>query len=146
MNKKELIYQLRTAKSAHVSWKSNIQAMLNGFDIKPETSAPILATATEFGQWYYGNGQKLSSLNNYRQIDRLVVLVHQVYMEIYKLLFGEVKGSLFKSKAKIKQENLEKARELFINLNGVSNELLQILNYLEKEIMEMPESELEKLV
>lgn len=97
--KPEIIQQLRAAKAAHVVWRTHARALVCGFEIDPQT-VPVLHTDSKFGQWYYTNGQKLSSLHGYAEIESSLILIHNSYMQIHKLAFGKVKWSLFSSKKK----------------------------------------------
>ncbi len=132
MTKREIIQQLRAAKAAHIQWRAYAQAIVGGFSVD-QNHVPVIHTNCKFGQWYYGRGQMLSSLNSYGAIDAPHAMLHQVYMEIYKLMFGEVKGGLFTSKAKIREKNHKKAEELMHNLISVSETLLEAINMVEQE-------------
>lgn len=148
MNKKEVLSQLRLAKSAHIQWRSYAQALVAGIPVEQD-HVPVVHTNCKFGKWYYGPGQQLASLGSFSAIDTPHEMLHQIYMKIFKLLFGEDDRSTFKklfgSKSKTKQQNSEKAEALMQKLIAVSGTLLEAINLLEREIMEMPEEELSKL-
>lgn len=141
MDKRDIIQQLRAAKAAHVVWRANALALLCGFNVDQAT-VPVIHTSTKFGQWYYGRGQVLSQMPQYTQLETHLVLVHQIYMQMYKLVFGEVKSGLFRSKEKIKQNNFNKAKDMMINLNAASESLVQTLTELEQELIHMAEDEI----
>ncbi len=75
--------------------------------------------------------------------------LHQVYMEIFKLMYGETKvgwlKSLFVSKQKRKEENKKKAEELMQNLISISESLLESITMLEQEVMSMSDEEIQGL-
>lgn len=144
MTKKEVIQQLRAAKAAHIQWRAYAQAIVGGFSVD-QNHVPVIHTNCKFGQWYYGKGQMLSSLSGYSSIDGPHAMLHQVYMEIFKLMFGEVKGGLFRSKEKIRAQNKKKAEELMGNLISISETLLEAINMLEQEVMAMSEEEIAAL-
>lgn len=144
MTKREIIQQLRAAKAAHIQWRAYAQALVGGFSVD-QSHVPVIHTNCKFGQWYYGPGQMLSSLSTYGSIDGPHAMLHQVYMEIYKLKFSEVKGGLFKSKAKIMAQNNKRAEELLQNLIAVSETLLESINMVESEVMAMSEEDLSQL-
>lgn len=150
MTKKDIVIQLRAAKAAHIQWRAYAQAIINGFSVD-QNHVPVIHTNCKFGQWYYGKGQMLSSLPSYSAIDAPHAMLHQVYMEIFKLIFGEVKkpkglfGALFTSKEKLREKNMKKAQEQMTKLVEISEILLTALNTLEKQVMELSEEEIEKL-
>jgi len=144
MTKKEIIQQLRAAKAAHIQWRAYAQAIVGGFSVD-QNHVPVIHTNCKFGQWYYGKGQMLSNFSAYGSIDGPHAMLHQIYMEIYKLKFGEVKAGWFRSKAKMKLQNQKKAEELMQNLVSVSETLLEAITMVEQEVMAMPDEELAAL-
>ncbi len=144
MDKKEIIQQLRAAKAAHIQWRAYAQAIVGGFSVD-QNHVPVIHTNCKFGQWYYGKGQMLSNLSSYGSVDGPHAMLHQIYMEIYKLMFGEVKGGLFKSKAKVRAQNQKKAEELMQNLVSISETLLEAITMVEQEVMALTEEELQEL-
>ncbi len=145
MEKKELINQVRLARSSHVAWRANAQALVCGFDVDQQ-KVPVLHTATHLGQWYYGQGQILSQIPEYQAVEPSLILVHQQYMQVYKLMFGKVRRTFFKSKEKIKEENCAKAKEKMMELTGISDTLTESLLHLERRIIDMEEAELSRLM
>lgn len=148
MTKKEIIAQLRAAKAAQIQWRAYAQAIISGFSVD-KNHAPVIHTNTKFGQWYYGKGQMLSSLSAYSAIDGPLTMLHQVYMEIFKLMFGEVKqgffSGLFTSNEKIRQKNKKHAEELMQNMVAISETLMEAINMLEQEVMELTDEEIAEL-
>jgi predicted phosphoadenosine phosphosulfate sulfurtransferase len=148
MSKKEILSQLRLAKSAHIQWRSYAQALVAGIPVEQD-HVPVIHTTCKFGQWYYGTGQQLSSLSSYRAIETPHEMLHQIYMQIFKLLFGEDDRSafqkLFGSNAKIKKEHQNDAEGLMKNLLSVSGTLLEAINLLENEIKDLSEEELAQM-
>ena len=146
MTKKEIIQQLRAAKAAHIQWRAYAQAIVGGFSVD-QNHVPVIHTNCKFGQWYYGKGQALSNLSGYGAIDGPHAMIHQIYMEIFKLMFGEVKRgwNIFASKEKIREKNKKKAEELMQNLLTVSETLLEAINMLEQEVVSLTDEEIERL-
>ncbi len=145
MSKKEILAHLRSAKSGHIQWRAYAQALVAGIPIEQD-HVPVVHTNCKFGKWYYGPGQQLSSLSSYSAIDAPHEMLHQIYMKIFKLLFGKDERSgfekLFGSSAKLKQEHQEEADELMLRLLSISETLLEAITLLEEEIKEMSEEEL----
>lgn len=148
MTKREIIQQLRAAKAAHIQWRAYAQAIVGGFSVD-QNHVPVIHTNCKFGQWYYGKGQILSNLSVYASIDGPHATLHAVYMEIFKLMYGDESSgfmsSLFTNKEKRREKNKNKAEELMQNLISVSESLLESLNMLEQEVMDLTEEELENL-
>lgn len=144
MTKKEIIQQLRAAKAAHIQWRAYAQAIVGGFSVD-QNHVPVIHTNCRFGQWYYGKGQILSHIAAYGTIDGPHAMLHQIYMEIYKLKFSKTQRSWFKSKAKIEHEAQEKCDELMKNLITVSETLLESISMVEQEVIAMTDEELAEL-
>lgn len=148
MSKKEVLSQLHLAKSAHIKWRSYAQALVAGIPVEQD-HVPVIHTDCKFGKWYYGPGQKLASLSSYDAVGDPHEMLHQIYMKIYKILFGEddrsVLQKVFGSKAKTKQKNQNEAEVLMQRLVAVSGTLLEALAILENDIKEMSEEELAEL-
>lgn len=150
MTKKDIVIQLRAAKAAHIQWRAYAQAIVNGFSID-QNHVPVIHTNCKFGQWYYGKGQMLSSIPGYSAIDAPHAMLHQTYMEIFKLMFGQVQkpkgifGKMFSSEDKMREKNAKKAYEEMEKLIDISETLLSALNALEKDVMERSDDEIAAL-
>jgi len=148
MTRKEIIAQLRAAKTAHIQWRAYAQALVAGFAID-QNLVPVIHTDCKFGQWYYGQGQSLSNLKHFAEIDKPHVLLHQEYMNIYKLIFTKTKpglfDGLFNSQEKRRLKNVKQAEELMKNLAAISEELLASINSLEQEVIAMIDSQINEL-
>ncbi len=148
MTKKEVLAQLRAAKTAHIQWRAYAQALIAGLPVEQD-QVPVIHTKCKFGTWYYGAGQQLSSLSAYEAIEVPHEVLHQIYMKIFKLLFGEDDRSwlksLFGSKGKITRKKQEQVETLMQNLLSVSKTLLEAINSLEREVMCMSDEEIASL-
>ncbi len=148
MIRKEILAQLRLAKSAHIQWRSYAQAITAGIPVEND-HVPVLHTSCKFGKWYYGQGQQLSTLSSYSGIDTPHEVLHQIYKEIYSLLFGEGSRSTLRKmlglKSKVTRKKRERVDELMQNLLDVSGTLLEAINVLEKEVRDISDDELLKI-
>ncbi len=148
MKRKEILAQLRVAKSAHIQWRSYAQAITAGIPVEND-HVPVLHTNCKFGKWYYGQGQQLASLSSYGGIDTPHEVLHQIYKEIYNILFGENNQSklskFFGLKRKVSRKEKARVDELMQNLLGVSGTLLEAINVLEKEIQDVSDAELQQI-
>lgn len=50
---------------------------------------PVIHTDCAFGQWYYGDGQDLDSMNTFREIEEPHERLHEAYMRIFKAMSEE---------------------------------------------------------
>ncbi len=148
MERSDIIYQIHTAKRAHISWLSHAQALVSGLPLEKE-SIPIFATDCQFGQWYYREGQMLSSIDEFKAIEQPHKDLHQVYMKIFKLLFTEHKISLLQKilglASKAKQSDIAMANRLLSQLEHISENMLKHLEALETTINNMNENQWQQL-
>lgn len=155
MTKAEILTHLRDAKKAHVAWVTYANAMVEGLIIE-EFKVPIHGTDCGFGKWYYGEGQVLMLLPEFKKIDSPHLKLHETYMGIYKLLKVRDKvdesslfGKMLGSKRKLETEQadaLEKAHVLFKQLKAISLEVVMHLENLQEELMLMADSDLQHLL
>lgn len=142
--KKRLIQKLRDAKKAHRRWVSHAQILIEGVPVKND-QLPLNETECGFGHWYYGLGQALNGYPQFRAIETPHTQLHSTYLQIFNLLFRERKLSLFGKllgkKAEPSAEELEEAKTLFKVLNSKSEEIMELLNDLEKLIISMSDEE-----
>jgi len=144
----ELIQNLRHARQSHKRWVGYASALIEGIPVD-KGQVPVNFTDCQFGKWYYNEGQKLSSLPEFRDIEKTHEQLHIVYMQIFKLLFVEQKTSLFSKligkAAKINEQNKKEARDLFKSLDKSSNLIVEKLRELEQKLKSMPAEELDSL-
>lgn len=148
MEKRDILAQLRKAKSAHIRWRSYAQALINGIPLEAD-KVPVVHTDCEFGQWYFGPGQALSPLNGFSEIAEPHEQLHAIYMEIFKHLFEPEKGSLFSRLIGRSRRN-EAARtaavqNLMEELLRVSERLLVAIEKVENTVIESDDEVLARL-
>ena len=148
MEKSDALTMLQGAKSAHIQWRARAQALVAGIPLEKE-QVPVAYTDCKFGKWYYGLGQRLSSLQTYQAIEEPHQQLHLVYMKIFKHLFGEddrsVLSKLFGSKRKYREAHTAEAQALLPQLVSISETLLEAVKNKEKEIRNIPDEEFAKL-
>lgn len=149
MTKKDIVDQLRKAKSAHIQWRSYAQALIAGIEVKQD-HVPVIHTDCRFGTWYYGEGQSLASLSGYAAIEAPHEMLHKIYMDIFKLIFDNTEvgllGKMFGKQSRIEQRNQEEAEVLLEKMLAVSTTLLEEINLLEKDVLDMPDEEIAALI
>jgi len=155
MKKEEVIAQLKTAKSAHADWLYKAKSLVNLKEGK-ENFAPINSHECIFGEWFYGDGQKLSALpNNPMECMNNIALLHQTIHEIYYNIYRthypeEIKKTFF---SKFFAENKKVLTEFdtqfvlfeFKKLEALSAELLEELSRLERRIVAVSDEKIEAL-
>ncbi len=147
--KTEILNNLRNAKAAHLRWKAHAHAMVEGLPLE-EGQIPLIHTDCSFGKWYYGPGQSLSTMSSYAALDEPHEQLHMTYMKIFKLLFGEddrsVFGKLFGSRVKLEKQNRAEAEVLMTKLASTSGTVVELLNRLEKDVLELSDEEIDALM
>jgi len=133
---------------AHKRWVGHASAMIEGIPIEKD-QVPINYTDCVFGNWYYDEGQNLSSLEEYKTIEKPHTELHQIYMEIFKILFEKKKVSFFSKmigrSAKANEADKQLARVKFRTLEAVSINIVNKLDVLESKLKDMGEEQVAKL-
>lgn len=148
MDKKQVISHLRGAKSAHIKWRAYAQAIVAGLPVS-EDQVPVIHTDCAFGKWYYGPGQKLSSLPGYAAIEAPHEALHSIYMQIFQLLFETEEVSFFRKligTGKKRDDRKEQINALLNSLIEMSKTLLAAIELLEQEVLHMDEKEVAELI
>ncbi len=148
MDKKEIIHKLRNAKSAHIRWRTYAQALVSGLEVDDD-KVPVLHTDCAFGKWYYGSGQRLSSVAAYKAIEHPHEMMHQLYMKLFKHLFEEEDVSLFRKLTGLssKKNKHNGQAEIFMKeIIDMSKTLLETIEVLEREVMNMSDNEIAELI
>ncbi|MEZ5496141.1 MAG: CZB domain-containing protein [Gammaproteobacteria bacterium] len=144
----EIIQKLRKAKQSHKRWVSYASALIEGIPIEKD-QVPINYTDCEFGSWYYGDGQALSGLREFKEIEDPHSQLHTLYMQIFALLFNEKKHSLFSKlvgkASKVDEQNKLEAKRKFKQLDLVSKTIVEKLDVLESKLKNMADDEIQKL-
>lgn len=138
MNKTEVLRRLRAAKRAHLTWVSHITALFEGLEVKNK-DVPLGPKKSQFGQWYYGEGQNLSEFESFSRIHNPHKKMHKALKELRDLLEGRditQQNSLWKRLTKKKDDSLEKSTlsDLYMKLKTNADDVTRQLDNLEKEI------------
>jgi hypothetical protein len=148
MDKKQVVTHLRAAKSAHIKWRSYAQAIVAGLPIS-EDQVPVIHTDCAFGKWYYGPGQKLSSLPGFQAIETPHEALHGIYMQIFKLLFETEEVGFFQKligTSKKRDDRREQLNTMLNSLIEMSKTLLAAIELLEQEVLRMNDEEVAELI
>ncbi|MDD5051716.1 MAG: CZB domain-containing protein [Sulfuricurvum sp.] len=146
MDKAVTLKLLGEAKKAHVKWVQRAKSLIEGLPVD-ESAIPLNCTDCAFGQWFYGEGQKLNALGNMGSlvdIEKAHFALHDHYMKIFKIYFSDKDKSffskIFSSKKKISDLEKEMAKEYFIKLQASSEEVLLQIGKLERRLYAIPQS------
>lgn len=148
MDRKTIVTMLRSAKSAHIKWRTYAQALVSGLDVDDD-KVPVLHTDCEFGKWYYGNGQVLSSIPSYKTIEHPHEMMHKLYLKLFQHLFKEEDLSLFSrllGKKSASREDDTVRDKLLKEVIEMSKILLEAIEVLENDIIRMTDEEIANLL
>jgi hypothetical protein len=148
MDKRQLINHLRAAKAAHIKWRSYAQALVAGLPLG-EGQVPVIHTDCAFGKWYYGPGQRLSSLPAFGAIETPHESLHAIYMDIFKLLFETEDAGFFRKligASKRQNQKNDRIESLLSSLLEMSKTLLDAIELLERDMLAMDDREIAALV
>ena len=134
----------RSGRSIHDVYA---QALVAGLPLD-EGQVPVIHTDCAFGRWYYGPGQKLSTLTSFQAIEVPHEALHAIYLQIFKKLFETEDRSFFEKLigASKKSDRKEQIAELLDRLIGMSKTLLAAIELLEQEVMALDEAEVTALI
>jgi mevalonate kinase len=146
MDKEETLGQLSAAKKAHIKWVNRAKALVEGIPVEKD-AIPVDSTECQFGTWFYGEGQKLNAMTNMECLGNIETLhfhLHDIYLKIFKLYFGETHRSffskLFRMKKQISDQEKEIAKEYFDQMKNVSKQLLGQIGKLERRLYAIPQT------
>ena len=151
MNKDTIASIITSAKRSHKTWLENARTLVEGMPLDKE-QVPVNSTDCQFGKWYYGEGQALKAMINFKEIEGHHDALHQTYREIFVLLFveGDKKASLFSrffGKAqKSSKENEKLARDKLQVLEQQSKTIMKKLDELERMVVGMSEEQINSYI
>jgi hypothetical protein len=137
---------LSDAKREHLKWVQRAKLLIEGLPID-QGAIPLTSTDCNFGQWFYGEGQKLNALGNMSclgDIEKAHFILHDEYMKIFKIYFADNDRSffskLFSSKKKVTEQEKELAKMHYAKLQTASEEVLDHIGKLERRLYAIPQS------
>lgn len=149
LSKSTILQELSSAKIAHMRWVKRADHLISGLPVDKEF-IPLEPTVCGFGRWLYGDvGQRLRLDDDFKSIIEQIEFhhdnLHDVYGEIYKVFFvmPEKRSLLHKimtfNSKKVSEKEKIKAKEYFHSLQTSSNDLLGLLERLEREVKKSAE-------
>jgi hypothetical protein len=150
-NKEKSIHNLHQARTSHIRWVNSIKLLISGIDVSSE-SITLSATDSLFGKWFYEEAM-LFSLGTSRmvleEIEELLLSVHDKYMKIYPIYYGQKKKSLFGgligSKSKLSEYEIEYSQRYYEEIVTISDKLKHKLRILESQLMSLGEDKFDSV-
>ncbi|MBD3807498.1 MAG: CZB domain-containing protein [Epsilonproteobacteria bacterium] len=148
MTKTDIVEHLNQAKAAHLRWVQRAHMLIFGFDLD-KNAIPVDFTQCNFGKWLYSECQKLCSIDEntcglISEIEKLHMNLHNSYLEIFKIYFGEQKKGFFESifgskKKSLTEQEVKVANDHYKRLEEISSRLVDKLSLLQKRIHSVPQ-------
>ncbi len=151
-----MIEKLQKAKFADLQWIDKAKNLIAGTK-NDQGVLPVEIRESEFGKWFYNEGQKLKKLSNnplecMKNIEILHKQLHDRYYEIYHIYFSEEKKAGFFSKLMgAKRQNLTKEEEehvaaLFHNMETHSKEFIDEVERLERRLEAVAQEKIDSVM
>jgi hypothetical protein len=142
-NKEKSIHNLHQARTAHIRWVNAIKLLVSGIDITAESIA-LSPTDSLFGKWYYDEAM-LFSMGTSRmvleEIEVLLLSLHDKYMKIYPIYYGQKKknfiSGLLGAKSKASEHEIELSLRYYEEIITLSDKLKHKLRILESQFMSL---------
>jgi hypothetical protein len=148
MKKEEIIKKLISAKVSHHVWRSYARALVSGLPIDKQ-KVPVLHTHCDFGKWYYGDGQLLSSLPAFQAIEAPHRKLHSEYLKICLELFGDDcpvgNKNLHKLGLTFLPHSHDTRGKQLLKITEASASLVTVIDKLEAELKSMAAADFESL-
>jgi len=144
MNKQETIDAIENARKAHIKQMDNIKALIEGKEVN--TLTPVSKMKCQFGQWLYGDNEKVENILGaqfYENLDVIHETWHIQYAKIHAIFIGEKKkGLLSKIFGSHKRDTLEieKTKVYYKDLEETTTELLRALDASHRRVQALSES------
>lgn len=140
MDKKALLGQLRTARSAQIQWRAFAQGLQDTPNLGYARESVINARA-RFDTWYFSHGRALAKLHSFQSVSAKVKQLHELTDKLTDMFERETEAahflSWFKSPPKSQRQLLNTLEELQRESVVLSTELEK----LEQEVKGMSNSE-----
>ena len=144
--KQEILQQLAEARLSHAKWLRRAKHLIEGLPVS-NGMIPIDPTDCAFGQWFYKDAVHYKSVLSFAKhidtIEQLHVLLHDIYLRIYKVYFVDAKRSRFMSAILSSQykrpskSQVELTQHYFLELQKVSDELYKEIETFEKLVVSL---------
>lgn len=141
--KERFIHNLHQARTEHIRWVNSIKLLVSGIEVA-ENQITLDAISSEFGVWFYKEAM-LFTLGTSRMvledIEVLFLTLHDKYMKIYPIYYGNKKkpllGSILGAKSKASEYEIELSHRYYEEIVVLSDKLKHKLRILESQLMSL---------
>jgi len=154
MQKKDIIEQITNARLAHLKWVRRAKHLIEKLPVS-SGMIPIDATECTFGAWLYREGLKYKNLSQLstviNKIEKLHTEIHDIYLDIYKIYFVDLKRSWVMSKIldaykDPTPQQQKMAYRYFIQLEDISVLLMQEFDLFERTLKNIDIEDLKRVL
>jgi len=144
MKKEEIIEKLRRAKNSDLQWIEKAKSIIKG-NKNDIAIIPIDAIHSEFGKWFYSEGEQLKKLSNnplecMKNIELLHQEFHKCYFDIYHIYYNESKKAKFFSKlmgakrAEVDESEYNEAMSILEKMKEYAKDFISEVERLERRL------------
>lgn len=155
MTKEDVLKHLGVAKSAHIKLVQKAKALIDSIDMSEPTS-PINFKESDFGKWFYSDGQKLSGLSNnplscMENMQKQHLALYEMNESIFNIYFGKSQKAGFFSKIlgsankPVDDDGKKMALEYYENMQSILCDLESEISRLERRLSALSEEKIEAL-
>ena len=144
MNKQETINANEHAREAHIGQMAKVKSLIEGKQV--DNLTPISKIKCEFGQWLYGDRERVKSVLGvqfYENLDTAHEAWHVQYSKIHAIFVHE-KDEGFFSKIfgthKVNALEVEKAKVYYKDLELATKNLLRVLDASQRRVQALSEA------
>lgn len=144
MNKEETLDAIGRAREAHLEQMDKIESLIEGENV--DNLTPVSKTKCQFGQWLYGDKDKIKSILGvqfYENLDTVHEAWHIQYAKIHAIFVNGKREGLFSkifATHKIDALDLEKAKVYYKDLEHTTKDLLRLLDASQRRVQALPPS------
>jgi hypothetical protein len=145
MDREEILESIKAARRAHQKWVQEAYKLVTSHKIS-EGELPVKYTECTFGKWLHSDGALLVRLDSKEALEEINIkhqMLHIEYKKIYEIFFHEEEeqsflGKLLHLKPSISEEENAVALHYYKILEAISDNLLELMESLEKRIAALP--------
>lgn len=150
-NKEKSIHNLHQARTEHIRWVNAIKLLVSGIDVSADTIT-LAPTDSSFGKWFY-NEAMIFSMGTSRmvieEIEVLLLALHDKYMKIYPIYYGNKKknllGGLLGTKTKASEHEIELSVRYYEEIVDLSDKFKHKLRILESQLLSLGEEKFDRV-
>ena len=147
MDREEILESIKGARRAHQKWLQEAYKLVTSQTID-QSELPVKHTECAFGKWLHSDGIKLIQIDSRDALEEINIkhqMLHIEYKKIYDIFFHEEEeqsffGKLLHLKPTISDDEKALALHHYKMLEAISNNLLELIEKLERRISNLPRS------